>query len=458
MTTRPTLLDRFLRIFTDVKAGEGVAALLMAVTLFLILCGYYILKTVREGMILTGGTFGLSGPELKNYATGASALLMLGVVPAYDLLTTKVRRRQLLAVSYSVIVVCLAAFVVLGLAGAPVGLAFYLWLAVVNMFLVAQFWSFANDIYNEQEGKRLFAMVAIGGSLGAWLGPWLAKLGKEHTFPMIGIAAVILSAALGLFWVIDAMRRRERVELERQSPEAPAGQVDAPLSKDGGFKLILRDRYLFAIGVMLILATMTNTIGEFILSNAADQHAKVMVPDGSLVGDALKAARGAAHNDYYGTFYSWMNGTSLVIQSFIASRLMKYAGVRAGLFVLPVIAFGTNSAIGLVGGIALIRVAKVIENATDYSIQNTVRHSLFLPTSREVKYKAKAALDMFFIRFGDAFAAVCVFIGTYYVGLNFEQFAFVNLGLIVLWVFAAISIARHHKKLEAHAAPAAAVK
>lgn len=462
MTTRPapapgdnaTVLERFLRLFTDVRAGEGLAAVLMMVTLFLILSGYYILKTLREGLILTtGGMGGLGGDELKMYATGGMALLMLVVVPAYGNLASRVRRRQLLAVSYGVMIACLAVFVVLGLAGAPVGLVYYLWLGIINMFVIAQFWSFANDIYSEDEGKRLFAIIAVGGSLGAWLGPKLAALGS--TFPMMAVAGVMFTAALGLFWIIDGLRRGGRVEDAGQST---AGQVDAPLAKEGGFTLVLRDRYLLAIAVMLILATLVNSIGEFILSNAAKTHAEAMVPAGSLDAGALKAARGAVINEFYGSFYSWMNLLSFLIQSLLVSRIIKYAGVRIGLFVLPAVALGGYAAIGLVGGIALIRVAKIVENATDYSLQNTVRHALFLPTSREVKYKAKAAIDMFFVRFGDTFAAIFVFVGIHYVGFNAEQFAFVNLGVIVAWIAVALVIARHHKELETRGLPTAVAK
>jgi AAA family ATP:ADP antiporter len=130
-----------------VRSGEGVVALLMLLCVFLILTAYYVMKTAREGLILSGGMFGLAGDELKIYASGAMALLLIGVVPAYGALANRVKRIRLINVSYIIVVGCLIAFAVLGRAGVPVGLAFFIWLGLVNVFLIAQFWSYANDLY-----------------------------------------------------------------------------------------------------------------------------------------------------------------------------------------------------------------------------------------------------------------------------------------------------------------------
>jgi AAA family ATP:ADP antiporter len=458
-------LDAALGAFAEVRDGEGLAAVLLMGTLFIILASYYVLKTVREGLILGGGMFGLRGDELKMYATGGMALLMLVVVPAYGRLASRVRRRRLLTISYAIVIGCLAVFFVLGGAGAPVGLAFYLWLGIINMFLIAQFWSFANDIYTEEEGKRLFAIVAIGGTAGAIVGPRLTKLAS--TFPMMAIAAGMLAAALALLWTVDALRRRARAQAAPAGAPAqagagapPAAADDAPLAKVGGFQLVLRDRYLLAIAVMLILANLVNSTGEYILSNAVVDHAAAQVPESQVahIADAraraaeLARARGAVVSALYADFFSLVNLVGFLIQSLLVSRIIKYAGIRVGLFVLPAIALASSGLIGLIGGLALIRVAKVAENATDYSLQNTVRQSLFLPTSREVKYKAKAAIDTFFVRFGDTAAALAVLVGVRQLGLGPQQLALVNLGVVAIWIAVAAAIARRHRALEARAA------
>ena len=127
--------------------------------------------------------------------------------------------------------------------------------------------------------------------------------------------------------------------------------------------------------------------------------------------------------------------------------------MRVALFILPVIAFGAYGLIGLAGGLVLLRTAKIAENSTDYSLQNTVRQALFLPTSRAVKYKAKAAIDTFFVRVGDTVAAVLVGLGIHQFGLGGRSFAFVNLAIVAVWLVVAAGIGRHHGRLTAESPP-----
>jgi AAA family ATP:ADP antiporter len=424
-------IKRAARLLGEVRPGEGLLAFVLGLTIFLILSGYYVLKTVREGLILTGGMLGLGGDELKTYATAASAVLLIGVVPLYGALASRVGRLRLINVCYLVVIGCLAGFFALGQADAPVGFAFYLWLGVVNVFLIAQFWSFANDLYTEAQGKRLFAIIALGGSAGAILGPRLAQLGD--TFPMMLLAAAMLGACLVLFHLADRLARARaprQAELSRQ-----------PLAPSGGFRLVLGDRYLFLIAVMLILLNLINTTGEFILSNAVTAYAASVVPDGD------EDARREVIKAFYAELFMWVNLLGFLIQAFLVSRVMRYLGIRAALFVLPVIALAGYGMIGVVGGIALIRAVKMTENATDYSLQNTVRQALFLPTSREAKYKAKAAIDTFFVRFGDLAAALLVAFALHVAHLTPRQLAMVNVGLAIAWIAVAAGIARRHRRL-----------
>jgi AAA family ATP:ADP antiporter len=128
------------------------------------------------------------------------------------------------------------------------------------------------------------------------------------------------------------------------------------------------------------------------------------------------------------------------------SRVFKYAGVRVALFILPAIALGGYTLIALMPLFAVVRWAKILENSTDYSIQNTTRHALFLPTSREAKYKAKQAIDSFFVRAGDLGQAAVVFIGTT-LAFSIRSFATVNIVLVLVWIGLAVAIAREHRAL-----------
>jgi ATP:ADP antiporter, AAA family len=423
---------RLVRLFGHVRPGEGLVALVLCCNVFLILSGYYVLKTVREGLILTGGMLGLGGDELKIYASAGAALLLVGVVPAYGTLASRVSRIRLINTCYVAIVISLAAFFALGRAGVPVGLAFFLWLSIVNVFLIAQFWSYANDLYTEEQGKRLFAIIALGGSAGAIAGPRIAQLGT--TFTMMLLAAAMLGTCVVLYNLAD---RFARARAPRQA--ALAAQ---PVGRAGGFRLVLRDRYLALIALMLIVANLVNTTGEFILADAVDAHAVAVHPG----ADAVDARRELIKN-FYGDFFFWVNLVAFAIQAFLVSRVLRYAGVRVALFVLPAIALVGYGAIGLVGGLALIRIAKIAENSTDYSLQNTARQALFLPTTREAKYKAKAAIDTFFVRIGDTLAAVVVAVGLHGLGLGARQLALVNVGLAVVWLAVVASIAVRHRRL-----------
>jgi len=429
--TEATTLDRILRPFAKVRPGEGLAAVLMLLCVFLILTAYYLMKTAREGLILAGGTFGLGGDELKIYASGAMALLLVGVVPAYSALANRVKRIRLINVSYVIVMGSLVAFAVLGRAGVPVGLAFFVWLGLVNVFLVAQFWSYANDIYSEEQGKRLFAIIAIGGSLGAICGPYISKL--ADTFSLLLIAAAILVGTIVLFNVI------ERLQKKMPKDGKDEDQSDAPTTGAGGFALVMRDRYLLLIAALLLVANLVNTTGEFILSNAVREHAMAAVPD--------EAGRAAMHKGFYSDFFLWVNLIGFVIQAFLVSRIIGKIGVRYALFVLPVVALGAYAMIGIVGGLALIRIAKIAENSIDYSLQNTVRQALFLPTDRAVKYKAKATIDTFFVRLGDTLSALVVGLGLHQLGMGVRELAFVNVGLGVVWLLIAAGIAHRYAAL-----------
>jgi AAA family ATP:ADP antiporter len=429
------ILARLLRPFSRVHAGEGAMALLMMLAVFLILTSYYVMKTVREGLILTDTTFDLGGDELKTYATGAMALLLVILVPAYGALANRVRRIRLINVSYALVMACLVAFFLLGRAGVPVAIAFFVWIGLVSIFLIAQFWSYANDIYSEEQGKRLFAIIAVGGSLGAILGPRVAKLAESFT--LMPIAAAILVAAVVLFNVVERLHRRAQ----------PADRVaDDPIGGQGGFTLVLNDRYLLLIAAMLVAVNVVNTTGEYILSNAAAEHAAHLVP-GDAEDTAVAAERRELIKTFYSDFFFWVNLVAFLLQAFVVSRVIRWFGVRRALFALPLVALATYGGIAVIGGVALIRVLKIAENGTDYSLQNTLRQMLFLPTSRDVKYKAKAAIDTFFMRAGDLLAALVVFVGVNQLGLQGRQLAIANVALIGAWFAIAVGIARHHARL-----------
>jgi AAA family ATP:ADP antiporter len=449
-------LERLLSLFSDLRPGEAGNVLLMFANIFLILTAYYVLKVVRESLTIGGvELFGLGGDEIKAYLPAVMALLLLVVVPVYGAVASAVSRIQLINGTTLVVMGTLVLFWLWGRAtgvGTAIGLSFYVYIGIVNVFLIAQFWSFANDIYTESEGKRLFAVIAIGQSVGAVLGPKIAGKGAGDVFALLLVSAGIFAVCLLLYNLINS-----RVSREQAGAEGGAGESGKPLEKGGGFKLVLTNRYLLLIAGMILVSNLVNTTGEYILSNAALTYAEEQVPslpadaeaavDAKAQDEALRSARSEVIGKFYGDFFFWVNLVGVITQMFLVSRIFKYVGVRAALFVLPVIAFGGYAAIGLIGGLTVLRFAKTAENSTDYSLQNTVRQALFLPTSREAKYKAKAAIDTFFVRFGDTASAGLVWVGLHVILLEARDFAFVNVGLVSIWLLLNVGIAKEHKKL-----------
>ena len=206
--------------------------------------------------------------------------------------------------------------------------------------------------------------------------------------------------------------------------------------------MVLGSRYLLLIAMMVLLLNMVNSLGEFMLGRLVVADFEAAVASGAMTANDMKAAIGA----FYGNFFGWVNMLGFLIQTFIVSRLFKYVGVRGALFVLPLIALTSYGFMAVLPILAVVQVAKVLENSTDYSIQNTARHALFLPTSRDAKYKAKAAIDAFFWRVGDLAQAGVVLVGTQ-MALSTQQFAWINVAFVSVWFVVLVGIYREHRKL-----------
>jgi AAA family ATP:ADP antiporter len=427
-----TALERALSFFADVRAGEGMAVVLLAATIFLLLAGYYLLKTAREALILTEG-----GAEVKAYSSAAQALLLLAVVPAYSWLASRVPRVPLMGITTAFFGLNLLAFATLRAAGTPVGIVFYIWLGIYNVFVISQFWAFTNDLYTEGQGRRLFPFIGVGSSLGAWVGAEAAAALVKRTTSDPGtlmIAAAVL--LLVCFGIIVVVNRREvgRADVVGQQ------QNEAPIKGRNGFALVFGDRYLLLIAGLMVLLNIVNTSGEFLLSKLVVGEAMARFGDAAQIAERQRFI-----GVFYGTFFGRVNLLGLLLQLFVTSRLLRHMGVRGALFILPVLALVNYSVIAVAPVLAVVSVLKVLENSTDYSVQNTVRQALFLPTSREAKYKAKAAIDTFFMRLGDVTQAAIVRVGTS-MGAGVGTFAWLNVALTVAWLAAAGQIAREHRR------------
>jgi AAA family ATP:ADP antiporter len=447
-------LERFLLLFADVRAGEGKTAILLTANLFLLLTAYLIIKTVREALILSEG-----GAEVKSYAAAGQALLLFVLVPAYGYLASRVNRIKLINGVTLFFISNLAVFYFLSRLRVALGVVFFLWVGIFNLFIIAQFWSFANDIYTENQGKRLFAIVAFGGSLGAVLGPIVASTLFEPVGPylLMLVTAALLGLCLIFSNIVNGIESRAGHAAEK------AGDASQPLARGGTFRLVIGKPYLLLIALLLIVSNIVNSNGEFLLGKAVTQQAQQLVNASAQRASPAETAKPLAVEQqnkvrdsiarFYGDFFFTVNLVSVLAQLFLVSRIMKAVGVPASLYFLPIIALSGYSILSILPVLAVIRSIKVVENSTDYSLQNTARQALFLPTTREEKYKAKAAIDTFFVRIGDLLSTGLVFLSVQ-LSFTLQTLSAVNVGLTALWLLLVIGIGRHYRALAAQPVPA----
>jgi len=439
------LLDRFLNLFTEVHPGEAATALLLMLNIFLLLGAYYLLKTIREPLILAGEG---GGADVKSYAAAGVAGLLIVLVPIYSSLADRLSRVKLINGVTLFFISNLVIFYALSRVGVAVGIPFFIWVGIFNLVIIAQVWAFANDIYRVDEGKRLFPIAGLGASFGAIAGSSFAGglVQAYGPYPIMLAGAGLLALCMLITNVIHVRTRRTaRGELpagktapEKELPAADSAAADRRQNQNG-FALVLSHRYLILIALLMVLSNLVNTTGEYILgetvSSIARSRAASDVEAEKLIGG------------FYGNYFTWVNVISALIQAFVVSRVLKHMGVGAALLVLPLVALAGYAVLAFLPVLAVIRSVKIAENSVDYSLQNTARNALYLPTSRAVKYKAKQANDTFFVRFGDVLSGGLVFAGLHWLGFAPRHFALVNAAFVLLWIVVAVGLGRHFASL-----------
>ncbi len=441
--------QRFLSIFTSIRPDEIPKALLLTLNIFLLLLAYYIIKPVRNALVLTGHP-----AEIQAYLGGAQAILFIFIIKAFSALASRVARHLLIVYVTLFFISNLVVFYALHLAGMSIGamgIIFFIWIGIFNVLVVAQFWGFANDLYTEEEGKRLFPLIAFGATLGGVSGSTIAEALIEPlgVYRMMLVAAVVLVACILLAVFIH--RREVRVSRAADAAGAvvpgrpPARVQEQPLKKGGGFKLVFRSRYLLAIALLVGVYNFINANGEYIINDVSQRAARAAVLAGTSGGLSMEQVIGK----FFAEYQFLTNVLALVIQLFLVSRIFKWIGVGGALLILPFISLGGYAWIAFGAPLLLVKWVKSLENGTDYSLQNTTKAALFLVTPREEKYKAKAAIDTFFWRGGDALAALSVFVGTTFFALPIERFALINVAMIMIWIGLSLLIIREYRTCRA---------
>ncbi len=449
--------ERILGLFTDVRAGEGTTALLMFANIFLILCAYYFVKPMREGWIAIADIGGISKVEVKAYSSFAQSLLLLFLVGWYGRLASRWTRVVLItrATFFCIFILVVFWFLQPGFliqGNAFVGIVFYVWVGMSGVFVIAQFWTFCADVYTDERGRRLLPMIAIGATSGGVVGSrivsYLVDSGLVPTEALLLLATMPLLASIGLTQIVD------RRETARSAPAARAGNgVQDAVSIIDGARLVMVSRFMLAAAVVTLLTNWVNTNGENLLFRVVQEAlaGKAAAQGISDPQAALQFTRDGT-TIFYGDFFSWVNSLALILQAFAASRLLKYGGFATIALMLPVIALLSYSAMVMLPVLAIVKTMKIAENATDYSINNTARHVLWLPVSAGMKYRGKPAIDTLYARLGDGLAAVTVLVAIHVFALSVKAFLLFNLLLAAGWIVFTLMMIREHRRASRTAA------
>jgi AAA family ATP:ADP antiporter len=434
-----TATERFLSLFTTLRPSEGVGAVRLSAQAFVIMFAYYLLKVIRDPLILAEGS-----AELKAYTNAAQAVVLMVVVPLfariYHRLGQQSEKHELMSRITLFFISNLVLFALAYSVGLPIAIVYYVWLGVFSVMVVALFWAFSADLYNVRSGERIFPLIAAAAAGGSWAGARLAG----YWDPLVGHGGVMLTAAVLLlfpWWFCRAVDRTIPPGSRSQiADEFHHGKV--PLSE--GFMVVFRSYYLTMIAFTVITLNLINTNGEYILASFVQVEADLLVS-----GGGTESERDAFMTRFYSGYNAAFTLIGFLVQLFLVSRIFDRVGVRGAILVLPVFMLAGYSLLLAFPALVAARWIMIAENSINYSLQNTTRHALFLPVRRHEKYVGKQCIDTFFYRFGDVLSAAAVFVGTALIGLELSAFVITNIALaVLLFWFSWIIGRRNHVVIE----------
>jgi AAA family ATP:ADP antiporter len=394
---------------------------------FSLLCGYYILRPMRDAMGILGGV------EQLHWMFTGTFVAMLAAVPLFGWLTSRFPRRRFLPYAYCFFIANLLVFyALLSAEGTRVyaARAFFVWASVYNLFVVSVFWSFMADLYTNAQAKRLFGFVAAGGTAGALVGPVLAAALARP----LGTAALLLVSAAFMAVAVLCIDRLIAWDAEQRSA-ASAEQRTADARPLGGgvvaaIPLVLRSPYLLGIALFMLLFTTASTVLYF-------QQAQI-------VRDAFASSE--ERTSVFAAVDFAVNALTLTIQVFLTSRLVRALGIAGALALVPVLLGLGFVALGFAPSLAVIVIVQVLRRAGDYAVTRPAREMLYVVLGREEKYKAKNFIDTAVYRGGDAVSA-WAYAGLRALGLSLGAIAFVAVPVAGLWAWLAYLLGRRQEAL-----------
>jgi AAA family ATP:ADP antiporter len=411
--THRNRFERCLALLAPVRPGEGRAIAILGLQAFSLMLAWYLIRPVREALILAEG-----GAEFRSYAVAVQAALLIVIVPAYSAWVRRTDPRRIYVLVNAFFASHLLLFYLAGGAGLQFGFVFFVWGSLFSVMAVTQFWAFATDLFNVPSGERLFGLIAVGISSGAFAGAQAAAA----LFDAIGSRGLMLWSAAALTGAI-ALGARVRAAIPAQAAGSGAAEAASAGSRWlGGFAVVARSRYLAGIAALVVLLNWITSAGDFLLTSW-------------LVDIAAREAPGS-ETEFIGRFMGRYGATvtlvGFLVQLLLVSRIIQFAGLARALLVTPLAFAAGYLLIGVVPAFLLLQSVLVVQRSFDYSLLNTTRNALLLPMGREAKYQAKTAIDTFFYRAGDLLATGSIYAG----GRLFD-----DLRAQVIWLVVVLSLA-----------------
>ena len=376
------------RLFTSVAVIEHYemkAVVLSFIYFAFLMASYFVLRPVRDAM---GTVYGVS--HLQELFTGTFVVSFL-FAPVYAGLASRIKLSSFLPWVYGFIALTMLVFYVLFARVAHdrwVAAAFYVWVSTFNILTISVFWSLMADTFSRTQAKRLFGVVAAGGTLGTVAGPAITTLFVN----LVGTNTLLLISAGGFVvtaWLVRLLER-EKQRL-RALGEAQETTLDHNLAGNpfDGFSLLFKSRYLLLLSLFLLLMTWISTIIYFQL--------------GDLISKAF--ATREARTQAYAVIDLIVNGAAFFIQLFGTGRIIRRYGVTTGLLLNPVIMVIAFLSIALSPVLMVLASMQVFRRVAEYAVAKPTREMLFTVVDQESKYKAKNVIDTVIYRFGDVSSA-----------------------------------------------------
>jgi ATP:ADP antiporter, AAA family len=424
----PTMqqLRHYLKRSFGIREEEATAAFLGAIAFCALLLAYYILRPVRDEMGVAGGVRSL--PRLFLVTLSVTAML----TPVVGWLVGRFSREVFLPLVYRFFSLNLILFFgVLTWASSEshllyAGRVFFVWVSVFNLFSMSLFWAFMVDGFGYQRSRRVFGIIAIGGTFGAILGSSLATtmVGVMGRNALLLVSIVFLEIAVRIILILSRKFQMLETEEEADTQRPKRGGILA------GIQSTLKSPYLLAISAFLFFYSLSSTFLYFqksaIVAQAfADREARVA---------------------YFAKIDLWTNLLTITGQLFILGRLLKRWGTGLVLAILPVVTIIGFFLLGMRPTLMVLVVFQVVRTASNYALSKPARESLFTVVDADSRYKAKSFIDTFVYRGGDAIGAGGFDLLTA-AGASMAIISFAAIPLALVWLVVALYLGRKQKRL-----------